>query len=225
MAAASRIEICNQAIAELPAKAIQSVDENSLEARECRRFYPQVIREMLEGPHDWSFQNRRVILAQLATNGRDREWAYAYALPADMGTPIRVLPDFDSLGLGIPVPLPGDPYMETWATQLGTIEVPYIVENGVIYTNAATATLEYGVNDIEEVVIGPLVERAIVAELASRLAVPVKKDRKLKGELIQEAEVAWARAMADDLNRQPQSYPDYVSEVMAARSGALGAGC
>jgi hypothetical protein len=225
MAAASRIDICNQAIAELPAKAIQSVDENSLEARECRRFYPQVIREMLEGPHDWSFQNRRVILAQLATNGRDREWAYAYALPADMGTPIRVLPDFDSLGLGIPVPLPGDPYMETWATQLGTIEVPYIVENGVIYTNAATATLEYGVNDIEEVVIGPLVERAIVAELASRLAVPVKKDRKLKGELIQEAEVAWARAMADDLNRQPQSYPDYVSEVMAARSGALGAGC
>jgi hypothetical protein len=142
-----------------------------------------------------------------------------------MGTPIRVLPDFDSLGLGIPVPLPGDPYMETWATQLGTIEVPYIVENGVIYTNAATATLEYGVNDIEEVVIGPLVERAIVAELASRLAVPVKKDRKLKGELIQEAEVAWARAMADDLNRQPQSYPDYVSEAMAARSGALGAGC
>jgi hypothetical protein len=225
MAAASRIDICNQAIAELPAKAIQSVDENSLEARECRRFYPQVIREMLEGPHDWSFQNRRVMLAQLATNGRTHEWAYAYALPADMGTPIRVLPDFDSLGLGIPVPLPGDPYMETWATQLGTIEVPYIVENGVIYTNAATATLEYGVNDIEEVVIGPLVERAIVAELASRLAVPVKKDRKLKGELIQEAEVAWARAMADDLNRQPQSYPDYVSEVMAARSGALGAGC
>jgi hypothetical protein len=83
-----------------------------------------VIREMLEGPHDWSFQNRRVILAQLATNGRDHEWAYAYALPADMGTPIRVLPDFDSLGLGIPVPLPGDPYMETWATQLGTIECP-----------------------------------------------------------------------------------------------------
>jgi hypothetical protein len=225
MAAASRIDICNQAIAELPAKAIQSVDENSLEARECRRFYPQVIREMLEGPHDWSFQNRRVILAQLAANGRTHEWAYAYSVPSDMGTPIRVLPDFDSLGLGIPVPLPGDPYMETWATQLGTIEVPYIVENGAIYTNAATATLEYGVNDIEEVVIGPLVERAIVAELASRLAVPVKKDRKLKGELIQEAEVAWARAMADDLNRQPQSYPDYVSEVMAARSGALGAGC
>jgi hypothetical protein len=222
MAAAARIDICNQAIAELPAKPIQSIDENSLEARECRRFYPQVIREMLEGPHDWSFQNRRTVLAQLATNGRDREWAYAYAVPADMGTPIRVLPDFDSLGLGIPVPLPGDPYMETWATQLGSIEMPYIIENGTLYTNAATATLEYGVNDIEEVVIGPLVERAIVAELASRLAVPVKKDRKLKGELIQEAEVAWARAMADDLNRQPQSYPEYVSEVMLARSGAAG---
>jgi hypothetical protein len=65
----AKIDIFNKAISRIKAKAIQSPDENSLEARECRRHYPDVVSEMLEGPHDWSFQNRRVVLAVL-TNDR-----------------------------------------------------------------------------------------------------------------------------------------------------------
>jgi hypothetical protein len=220
----ARIDIFNQAVAELPAKAIQSVDENSLEANECRRFYPQIISEMLEGPHDWSFQNRRVALA-LLTNDRSSEWLYAYAVPSDMGGAIRVIPDLTALGLGYPVPLPGEPYAEQWALTGRYFETPYIIENGVLYTNVETATLEYGITDSTEASLTPLTVRAVVLDLASRIAIPVKKDRKIKAELVGQAEVAWARAIAEDMNRQPQVFPDYISEAMLARRGALGAGC
>jgi hypothetical protein len=220
----ARIDIFNQAIAELPAKAIQSADENSLEANECRRFYPQIISEMLEGPHDWSFQNRRVALAAVS-NARSSEWIYSYAVPSDMGAAIRVIPDLSALGLGYPVPLPGEPYAEEWALSVRYFETPYIIENGVIFTNVQNATLEYGINDITEAALTAMTVRAVVLDLASRIAVPVKKDRKIKAELVGMAEVAWARAIAEDMNRQPQTYDDYVSEAMLARRGALGAGC
>lgn len=219
---AARIDIFNQAIAELPAKAIQSIDENSLEAGECRRFYPQIVSEMLSGPHDWSFQIRRVALASLG-NDRSYEWVYAYALPSDMGAPIRVIPDLSSLGF--PVPIPGEPYAEQWALTGRYFETPYIIENGVLYTNVQTATLEYGINSIDDVALTPLTVRAIVLDLASRIAIPVKKDRKIKAELVGQAEVAWDRAIAEDLNRQPQVSGGYLSEAMVARGGGLTAGC
>lgn len=218
---AARIDICNRAIARLPASPIQSFDENSLEARECRRYYPLVVSKMLEGDHDWSFANRRVELSLAGSNEREDEWLFAYTVPTDMGSPIRVIPDLGGLGYTLPIPLPGEPYAETWASTLLGLESAYIIENGVIYTNTASATLEYGIDAIEEVVIGALAEDALAADLASYLAVPVKKDRKLRGELMQEAEALWQRAIADDANRYPRQHGGYVSEGMAARAGWL----
>src|SRR5688500_2067500 len=138
---ASRIDICNQAIAELPAEFIQSIDENSLRARECRRFYPQIISEMLDGTHDWSFANRRVSLAALGTNDREAEWLYAYALPADLGSPVRIVPDLAALGFAMPTLLQGQSYANVLAGVPAQYEIAYIIENGVLYTGAADAVL------------------------------------------------------------------------------------
>ena len=214
----AKLELYNLAVAELPAQQIASLDEQGLEARECRRSYPQVIAEMLAWGR-WSFQNRRVVLAAV-TNTRDAEWTYAYAVPSDMGVALRIVPDFDALGLDIPVPLPGQPYGETWASFVVQYEAPYIIENGVIYTNTESASLEYGINDITEVALGPDVVRAITVDLAARLAMPVKKDKDLRKELLAEAELWWQRAMANDANRQPAYYPDpgYLPEALAARN-------
>src|SRR4051812_21542055 len=99
MPALSQLQIANLALARLPAKEIASPDENSLEAREVRRFYPQVVADLLSG--DWSFANQRVQLASV-TNDRPAEWVYAYALPANLGSAIRVIPDWNSLGFSIP---------------------------------------------------------------------------------------------------------------------------
>lgn len=220
---ASRLSICNQALSSIKAKTLQSLGENSFEARECNRFYPQIVSEMLEGgvgDHTFSFANRRVVLAE-TTNDRDHEWAYAYGVPADMGTAVRVIPDLEAFGLGIPVPLPGEPYAEMWASQLSTLEADYAIENGILYANVQNATLEYGISSIDAGLLPAQVVRAITSDLASRLAVPIKGDTKLETKRQQEADLFWQRAIADDKNRQPQQYGSYLSETMAARDGLI----
>jgi hypothetical protein len=216
----SQLDICNLALAHLPAAPIASVSEDSLEARECRRFYPHVISDMLEGPHDWSFANRRVALAQL-TNDRDKEWLYAYALPSNLGSPIRVIPDLTAAGFAVPIPLPGEPYAETWATSGGYIETPYIIDGSTLYSNTQGASLEFTVNDVAGINISQLALRAISLDLAARLAIPIKKDSERETKLLQAAELAWQRAIADDRNRQPENQDQYISESMAARRGYL----
>lgn len=217
----SRIDISNLALAYLPAEAIVLIDENSLGARECRRFYPQVIADMLEGPNDWSFSIQRVLLAPLLTNDRPSEWVYAYALPTNMASALRVLPDFAGLGLTIPVPLPGQPFAETWTINGQYVETPYIIDGTTLYSNVQNATLEYTIDDIAGVRVPQLVATAASLDLASRICVPVKKDDARETKLISLANAAWERAIADDRNRQPDVQGGYISEAIAARRGYL----
>lgn len=221
MASLSKLDICNRAIGRLPAKPIASIDENSLEARECRRFYPMVIADMLDGPHDWSFAIQRVRLAVLATNDRDAEWAYAYQLPSNLGNTIRLLPDLTSLGLGIPAPLPGEPYAETWVSAFAGLDAPFETAGQMLYANAIDATLEYTISDVVGVSVPQLAMTAVEIDLASRLAVPVKKDSAREKDLISQTEVAWQRAIADDMNRQPTLCSGYLPEAIAARHGIV----
>lgn len=213
---ASRVSISNMALAELPANPIASMGEESLEARECTRVYDQCLQELLE-LHEWGFANRRIVLAA-QTNDRESEWSYAYALPVGVGTPRRVLPDLTGVALSLPLPGPFEPpYYEVWGLTSGTGYTDYIIENGVIYSNYENATLEYGASTVAEAVMPSLFVRALALEIASRIAMPIKKSRELKGDLIKQAEIAKDRAKADDMNRQPQRAPWYINEVEVAR--------
>jgi hypothetical protein len=216
---ADSLDICNKALAKIVAKPIADMDENSLEARECRRFYPQVISNMLEGPHEWGFSTQRVTLATV-TNDRPDEWLYAYQLPSNCASPIRVLPNFDGLGIAVPVPLPGQPYAEAWAAIIADFQAEYILDGEIIYTNEVNATLEYIVNDITGLRVSQLFIQAVILKLASELAMPVKKDSAREKDLLTQAEIAEQRAIADDRNREPASYGNYIPENIAARHGA-----
>lgn len=202
------------ALAELPANPIASMNEESLEARECTRVYDQCVEELLE-INEWGFAGRRVKLA-LAENDRPHEWAYAYAMPNDCGTPRRVVPDFD--GLGLPVAIGGEPYGERWMASKKLTD--YIIEDATLYTNVEDATLEYGARTIAEAQMSALFVRALALEIASRIVMPIKKSREIKGDLIKQAELAKERAMADDKNRQPQITPSYMPEALLARGDA-----
>jgi hypothetical protein len=215
-----KVEIWNRALGRIAGAPIASENDPGLAASWCRRFYKEVVDNQLEGPHDWSWAKQRVALSSVATNDRDGEWLYGYNLPHNMASPIRMLPDLTSAGLSIPVPLPGQPYAETWATFLDDIAVPYVLDGTTLYTNAENAILEYAVNDLTGLRVSAMVTKAMSIELASLLASsPVKKDKALADKLAQEAELAWQRAIADDLNRQPDHWGGYTSEAMLARDG------
>ena len=219
MQSTSKLDIWNLAMSKIRAKSISSPDEVSLEARECRRVWPQIVGAMLEGAHSFSFFNQRVALALLLTNDRSTEWRFAYAVPANMGKAIRIIPNLSALGLTLPpVPLAGDPYRETWGYIGNYPEIPYIIEGTTLYTDVETAYLEYGIDDIDGVAIGKMAANALALELAAATAVPVKGDSAREKELMQYTEAAWERAIAEDRNRQPETYGDYCSEAMDVRS-------
>lgn len=214
---ATEIDICNDALAELPSAPITAMDERSLEARECSRVYQPALRYLLE-QHDWGFASKRVILAAV-TNDRRSEYAYAYAVPADLGTPRKLIPDFAGTGLGIPVEGPfTPPYYEVWSG-FGVVSEPFFqLEAGVIYTSLENATLEYGVSTVSEAVMPQMFAYALSMEIAARIAMPIKKDRQLKADLVRQAEAAKDRAMADDQNRSPRwNGTGYTSEVAMVR--------
>lgn len=219
----SRNQLCNRALGRIKAGQIADYDEQSLSAEKCRLYYPEVLGDMLEGNHDWSFATQRVRPAQLLVNDRPGEWQYAYQLPSNMagGSAIRVIPDLEAAGLAIPVPLPGEPYSEAWSVSGNFIETPYVIEGSALYSNVADATLVYGVNDIAGISVPNKVITAFALDLASRLAVPIKNDKERESTLQAAARAAWEDAIADDRNRQPQHTGQYVSETMLARQGYL----
>lgn len=217
------IQVCNLAIAEIRGQPIISIDDATIEARECARFYPICLQSLLE-VHDWSFATTEATLALLGTNARSGEWLYAYALPADLGTAIRIVWQNALTGGAYSFPLPYYPRFEVWAQPqtlngLNFLNVgDFIIDEGVLYTNYDAAVLEYSRNDIPDAVMPALFKKALSLDLASYLATAIRDDSRLKGELIQQSEVAKARAMADDLNRQPQRFDEAFSEVAWVRA-------
>ena len=191
------ISVCNLALGELRAPPIADIGEESTEAAECGRYYPQCLKLLLER-YEWSFATKVATLAALATNERDNEWGYAYATPDDLATPKRIVPDTGG--------------------SLHTLH-GYIVEGGILYTDVSDAVLEYSSDDVSEAVMPSLFIDALAYSLASRLAVPIRDSRELKGELLKQAEIAAQRAIADDMNRQPQRQEAHWDEVSDARGG------
>jgi len=198
------IPICNLALGELRAAAIADIAEDSIEAQNCARYYPQCLKLLLER-HDWSFATRIASLAELSVNPRASEWLHAYALPVDCATPKRLVP-------------PAGGALVPWSIEWSQA---FIVEAGLLYSQLPDAILEYSAADIPEAVMPALFADALAFALAARLAVPIRDSREMKGQLLQQAELAASRAVADDENREPRRDIPFSDEVMMARGGGL----
>lgn len=211
---ADQLSISNNALGEIAADPIDSLEEASLSARECSRVFRSVFREALT----WAvfdFSIRRVVLA-LQANDRGAEWGCRYAKPADMAEPIRIRPNLPDASGNFPIV---GPYTFPAIDALGPM--PFVVAGGSIYTNVEEAILEYRRTDVPIADVDPATARAIELEMAVRLAYPVKKNREIKGDLIKQAEVARQRAIADNENRSPRASISYVSPVEYARDGLM----
>lgn len=149
----SSVDISNMALAHLGARTqVSSISppDGSVEAGYCARFYPLARRELLElAP--WSFSETRAPLAPLV-NDSDF-WLYAYALPSNCITPLRVL-------------VQGRPERES---------ALFTQEGGVIYTDEEDATLVYTQDITDTTRFGPLFSSTLSMLLAAYLAGPIIK--------------------------------------------------
>lgn len=212
--AATSISIANEALAEVAAEsAIASLDERSPGAVAVKRVLQPVLDEMLDWS-DWDFAITRTVLAEVA-NDRAAEWEGKFVLPIDFGE-FRRLRAYDA---SVAAHLPSfGPYPFPWQDE---IHYAYEIAAGHLYCNLDVPLLEYSKASVNIGLVPPLLKRAIVLEIAARIAMTLKKDKELARAKRQEAEVARERAIADHDNRHPKQQRGYISDVEYARAGIL----
>ena len=80
--ATSETEICNSALIKLGVEPIADLDENTKQARLCKRQYPIIKQDVLRS-HPWNFAMTRVELAATG-NVPLFEFGFEFVLPADV---------------------------------------------------------------------------------------------------------------------------------------------
>lgn len=200
----------NEALAMLPADPVQSADERSLEARECRRAYKNVVAELLER-HHWNLASKRAALA-VVTNDRSDEWAFAYAKPSDMAYPVMLIP---AQGGGV-----GGWVMRDYAYWIGSRKV-FMQVGKIIYSSIEAARLDYTSFDITEGDFTVGLKKSVVEHLAARICMAVTKDATRERTLAGMAEFNLMRTIASDLNRNQPTYGDRPTESEIARGAGI----
>lgn len=76
----SEVEICNIALANIRSQAINSLNERSLQAQQCKLFYP-LLRDQLFEDVAWQFAHKVKSLSLLTLESF--EYKYVYAYPSD----------------------------------------------------------------------------------------------------------------------------------------------
>lgn len=205
--------ICNLALDEVPAGAIVSIADNNQRAEVCRRQYPRALKELME--LEWSFGIKRVTLSAI-TNDRSPLWGYAYAMPTDLGYPLR-------LTAPVAASNPSIGYGQTLAPSIGLTwdepGLPFDYEGGTLWSWQDGAVLEYVTNAPEFSKMSASFETALAFTLAAKLVMPLTKDTARRDKVLGMAEVYRERALAADLNRNARQnrYGDnFLPETIAA---------
>lgn len=202
----SSVLIFNEALSQLPADPVQSEDEASMEARECRRWYKSVVATLLER-HHWNLSTKRGVLAVI-TNDRANEWAYAYAKPTDMAYPVALIPSTGNAYSGW--------IMHDYAYILGGRPV-FMQSRGVLYSSLQAASLEYTSFDITEADFTTRFKDLIVEGLASKIAPAITKDEQKAEKMARAHEFNTQRAIGSDINRNQPTYGNRPTESEVVR--------
>ena len=175
---------------------VQDENENSANANACRRFYEQVRDHVLEA-FPWPFAK---VIAALALVEADPtpEYYYAYRMPSDCVTPLRIVSA--TLNLRNPGPAQIIPY-----------KIGRDSDGSLIYCDLENASLEYVQRVEDPTEFGPAFTDAVTFRLAWAIAPRVTggDPYKLGDRAYQLSRQAIAEAAANALNdEQPDQLPD-----------------
>lgn len=199
----SQLAIWNLSLSHLGVSVeVADVTERSKEAQACRRFYDQVIGEVLRD-FPWPFATTFASLALVAT-APTAEWAYSYRQPVDCTRFIRVLP-----GLRVDTPSSRIPF------RLG-----YDSTGSLVFCDLTSAQAEYTTNLVNESRFTPDFTQMAALLLAGYLGPRVTKgdDFKLGDRALKLYE--WRKAMAwqNAAGEQARDLSD-ASSFLDARAG------
>ncbi len=197
--AQSPVEFCNDVLDEIGTHTIQSFEDNTKNAKVCRRQYPLALAELLSEA-DWRFAKVRAALVQ-TTNGRGDGW-FAYALPANFVKLSKLMLDRSVMPGGVFMSADYEP------------DVPYEIEGGVYYSRFENLMLEYVRSDPPLETWPEPFRKAMRAGLASKICYPINRDKTERTAKMSEYELFRDRAKAWVMNSQPSTYGDHMPAVM-----------
>ena len=191
MADISSVRIANMALSNVgAASTIESFDEASTEAKQCKLWYDYSRLQALEA-FDWSFARKRLVLAAHSDDPPEARWIYRYQYPADC-----VAARYIENPLGVDAD-----------------KVPYQVEtsddNGskTILTNVSDAALVYTFDLQSPALFSAHFVETLSHLLASHIAFTLTGKRTIKGDMIQTYRSLLRAAPAQNANEQSETKP------------------
>jgi hypothetical protein len=216
---ASEVEICKMALSHIRAGSINSLTESSVQAQQCKLFYPLVRDQMLR---DLAPPFAKRVRALAERSGDDIfNWAYSYQYPSDCLKVLKLRPNYEEVQQGEPTIYSRyrDPnYPIPDLSSPVNYEIQNIDNNRVILTNEQQVRADIIIRvedpnlfDIQHIF-------ALSYLLASELSLPlvgVEKGRALRGDNLQIYNQYVATASAEQLNEEHSDVPD--SEFITVR--------
>ena len=208
---ASKLDIWNLALSHIgDGDDVDDQDELSVEAEQCRKFYP-IARDMLFERHNWDFAMKTVQLATLAETA-SRQWTYRYALPSDYIKAITLAPDLNLLTATWLTDQQYRHQIETWA-KLFELEASDTGALSVL-TNEHEAYLKYIYRNENVASYSAGFVMALSYLLASFLAGgPIVKSAKMAAQMLQGYELTLGQATVNISNassNQPTHVPTHL---------------
>lgn len=214
----SVITICNMALGHIGRSTlpITALDNPSVEARTCNAWYDIARQECLE-LYDWSFCRSRVTLS-LHSDPPPIEWAYRYAMPANVlafrgfWNPLANV----SQG-GLTASNDGTIYQSEgmWNGYYGDLSnaVPYLLElsldgtQATILTNLASAIGVFTFDQQLVQVFSPGFINTLAWTLASKIAYQITGKMNVQQDCEKQAGIAFHMASGSDANQQVDQTP------------------
>lgn len=212
----SEVEICNLALSEIRAGSINSLDEASLAAQQCKLKYA-FARDMLLRDAPWQFAHKLVALAE--TTDELFNWARVYQYPSDclqINRLVLNIREVESGGelvasrlrvQGFPIPDLNDQVK---------YELFNIDDNRVIAANEKELRADYRARISDPNLFDSQFTQALVYLLSSQLAIPIAGGdvgRQLRSDNLAIYQQYLEAALASDLNEQhtPVSDSDFIT--------------
>lgn len=201
---ASEVEICNLALSNIRSGSINSLDESSLQAQQCKLKYP-FMRDRVLTELPWIFNRKIRALSVLTTDIFN--WAYAYQYPTDCLKIHRLVGAHEELSNA-----DADVVSRLLDSQLLPLkdlrsQVPYEVfnfdDNKTIGANESELRVDYAAKVTDPNLFSTDCILAISHLLAAEIAIPIvgaELGRQLRSDSLQIYKQYLDAAMANDLN-------------------------
>jgi hypothetical protein len=200
---ASKDEICNMSLATIGVNSrIVGVDtEKSNEAIQCRLWFSQLRKLLLEVKHWPDFAGKTVDLQDLGTDSP--HWAFRYKYPADCVYAIRIV----------------NPAMRTPGRDQ---KIPFKVMRTddvygkAIYCDMPNAQLEYNLDITDPTLFSATFTHAFVMAIAAHVAMPLRVSPDIVSNAQKQFQ-GWLAEAVQFSNRESQEDPEPQSEFVNVR--------